>query len=299
MTTTFNVWLLLVPLAGTLAVFALTRGRALVLPIACSVVLHGLALVALLIPLGGQAGPESREARVTETPPLVLVPPQDLDPDAREERESPPRGADVPPELRAIQTVPEGSKEVEVVKVPDLGDPEGRPTPSPLPVDLSRPPVATANLKPARPELKSWSIEFDNRIRDNDGKVGIVTVTALWDTIDDVDLHVIDPHGNHFYYSAREFGTGKFDIDRNVVRESATNRPVENVRWIGSAPVGEYQVELVLYSSHTELKTPVRCLVRVQIDGKDLWIKPVELKREDRGSSIPIGRFQYTGKTGK
>jgi hypothetical protein len=79
---------------------------------------------------------------------------------------------------------------------------------------------------------------------------GDVQVTLRWSSAADVDLHVTDPGGEEISYSTTTSSSGgQLDVDANGGCGSTTTTPVENIFWPeGTAPEGEYQVEVVGFS---------------------------------------------------
>lgn len=81
---------------------------------------------------------------------------------------------------------------------------------------------------------------------------GDVQVSVSFDSLTDVDLHVIDPSGEEIYYASRESASGgKLDLDANAA--CTIDSPVinnENITWpTGTAPSGEYIVRLDYWSA--------------------------------------------------
>ncbi len=83
---------------------------------------------------------------------------------------------------------------------------------------------------------------------------GILQVNLSWDKLNDVDLHVIEPNGEHIYYGHRNsVNGGQLDIDSNA--GCSINDPVinaENIYYADSEEVtieyGEYEVLVDLWS---------------------------------------------------
>lgn len=73
---------------------------------------------------------------------------------------------------------------------------------------------------------------------------GDVAFRLLWDGESDVDLHVVDPAGEHLFFAHREAASGGvLDVDCNSGTGRLCARPIENVFWPrGTAPAGEYRV---------------------------------------------------------
>ena len=70
-----------------------------------------------------------------------------------------------------------------------------------------------------------------------------LTITMLWDNTDDIDLHVIDPDGNEFYFSAQTFPGVPGELTRDI-----TTGPGIEVFEETDARVGTYRVFYNLYS---------------------------------------------------
>jgi hypothetical protein len=97
---------------------------------------------------------------------------------------------------------------------------------------------------------------------------GDVRITLTWGTIDDLDLHVIDPLGEEIYYR-NLFSTsgGALDVDANAACGSPTTNAVENVFWsAGGAPAGTYTV-LVDYWESCSGVAEIPFVVRTLVDG--------------------------------
>lgn len=73
------------------------------------------------------------------------------------------------------------------------------------------------------------------------GKTGEIQFALAWKNINDLDLHVIAPSGEHIAHTHRRSRcTGMLDVDMNIDGES--EEPVENIRWLRKAPWGRYTV---------------------------------------------------------
>lgn len=96
-------------------------------------------------------------------------------------------------------------------------------------------------------------INKTSNIESKGGRGGL-KITLKWNTIDDLDLHVIDPDGQEIYYGQKEHKCqdviGRLDIDANVSTPYITT-PVENIYWDGTAPIGKYCVKVNLYTKRS------------------------------------------------
>ncbi len=106
--------------------------------------------------------------------------------------------------------------------------------------------------------------QTDKIIEETGAKIGPVTVSLLWNTTDDLDLHVTSPLGDTIYFNNKNGSSGgRLDVDRQV-SDFVTN-PVENIFW-QTPPRGTYTVKVNMYSKRTEGSVPFK--VRLIVDGR-------------------------------
>ena len=79
---------------------------------------------------------------------------------------------------------------------------------------------------------------------------GDIQVSLTWNTVADVDLHVVEPNGTELYYGRRNSSSGgTLDIDANAAC-STDALWQENVGWAPqTAPSGQYTVRVDYWSS--------------------------------------------------
>jgi len=91
------------------------------------------------------------------------------------------------------------------------------------------------------------------------GDFGELRINLKWETFDDLDLHVIDPSGNHICYSATEAisegSKGQLDVDANAGEEKRIN-PQENIYWETNPPSGIYKIVVVHFAVKQEKDVP-------------------------------------------
>lgn len=105
---------------------------------------------------------------------------------------------------------------------------------------------------------------LDDQLNNAGAKDGIITVSMLWSTTDDMDLHVRTPSGEEIFYSNSVAAGGELDVDMQV-GEPYVAHPVENIYF--TAPQhGTYKVWIDNYNNRTATDTKV--LVRVRIAGR-------------------------------
>jgi hypothetical protein len=99
---------------------------------------------------------------------------------------------------------------------------------------------------------------------------GDVQITLRWNSLTDLDLHVIDPDGVEiYYYNPYSPSGGQLDVDANADCDSyeMMTRPVENIFWPeGEAPEGTYRVFVEYYADCANVGS-TDFTVRVLVDG--------------------------------
>ena len=133
------------------------------------------------------------------------------------------------------------------------------------------------------------------RVEQAGGRTGEVQFSLAWHTLNDVDLHVIAPSGEHISYSHRtSVCRGNLDVDMNASTTSDTDRtfseePVENVRWLErTAPSGRFTVIVNQYEWRSgRTKDPFRLLVKLG-DVTQLVEGEVNARK-----NVSVHRFQY------
>lgn len=154
-------------------------------------------------------------------------------------------------------------------------EPEPPPSPPPPPPpepEPPPPPPPEPEPEPAPPPARDV---FDERREAAGGQSGDLTITLIWNTTDDIDLHVRCPNGQVIYYGRRRSCGGELDIDRNATFFGRTNRPVENVFWRGMAPPGRYEIRVNFFAANAGLpRSRARPFeVKVQKASGDLFFR--------------------------
>ena len=145
---------------------------------------------------------------------------------------------------------------------------------------------------------------IQGRVEKAGGRSGEVQFSLAWHSLNDVDLHVIVPSGEHISFSHRTSKCkGNLDVDMNA--ESAANNPnntadaagektyseepVENVRWLDrTAPSGRYMILINQYRWRDgRQRDPFQLMVKL---GEETQIVDGEVSAL---KSISVHRFQY------
>lgn len=120
------------------------------------------------------------------------------------------------------------------------------------------------------PSNKADAGEIGRRLKEYGAQTGDVQISLAWDTIDDLDLHVIvQPLNSHINWMNRNsYCGGMLDIDMNFHPNLLNNKPIENIFWAhGAAPHAEYIVGVHYYASWSGMRE-VRGTLLVKVDGK-------------------------------
>lgn len=138
--------------------------------------------------------------------------------------------------------------------------------------------------------------DFGKRLKEAGAKTGDIQISIMWNTIDDIDLHVSYTPGNglvdNINWTNRigRLSSGMLDVDRNANSTMVTNTPVENVFWPkGSAPSGFFTVYIHFYRSWSN-NTRVPIIARLKIGEQMNEIKAVAILYQ---SPQEIYRFKH------
>jgi hypothetical protein len=123
--------------------------------------------------------------------------------------------------------------------------------------------------------------EIKERLSMAGAKTGDVQISIAWDTIDDIDVHVMVKSGNLMdsINWTRRVGRsgGILDVDMNANAPYLYQQPVENIFWpLGSSPSGIFVVYIHFYRSWTG-KTQIPVLVRIQSGNKTETLNAVAI----------------------
>jgi uncharacterized protein YfaP (DUF2135 family) len=128
-----------------------------------------------------------------------------------------------------------------------------------------------------------------DRLRDSmGGKTGVITITLVWKTIDDLDLSLEEPDGTVISFRNKiSHSGGQLDIDKNV--SELIRNPIENIFYENDPPRGTYYIRVNLYNRNSD-KRNIPYEVYVTINGS---IKKItrDVSRENKNDLVY--RFDY------
>lgn len=135
-------------------------------------------------------------------------------------------------------------------------------------------------IRPTREQVTSgnaasvlvFNPEFNRRLVRENAQTGDIQISLMWQNINDLDLHCIDPQGEEIFYKhKRSRSGGALDVDMNVSAPLSTE-PVENIYWaFGKAPSGSYKV-YVNHFKNQGGKDPTHFIVGIKMgaDAKEV-----------------------------
>ena len=92
--------------------------------------------------------------------------------------------------------------------------------------------------------------QMAKRLSREQARTGEITVSLVWNSLDDLDLHCTGPAGGEIYYGCRRGACGgELDVDMNACRPYHP-APVENIYW-AAAPKGRYRIWVQNYCHRT------------------------------------------------
>lgn len=106
--------------------------------------------------------------------------------------------------------------------------------------------------------------ELDQQLENAGALTGAITISMLWSTTDDLDLHVYTPGGEEIYFSYPVSSDGgTLDVDMQAYEDEIVASPVENV-YFQTPLAGNYQIYVVDYNDRT-VDSTTSYLVRVTV----------------------------------
>ena len=128
--------------------------------------------------------------------------------------------------------------------------------------------------------------EIDQRRINAGGHAGEITITMIWNTNDDLDIHCLTPSGAHIYFGEKNIGGGTLDIDRQV--SVLVPEPVENI-FFPTPDEGEYRVWVENYNDRTPLSSST-ATVKVKVGNRE---KIYSVSLAHTGDKAEIDTFIY------
>ena len=118
---------------------------------------------------------------------------------------------------------------------------------------------------------------LNEALRNAGAKKGEITVSMLWNTTDDLDLHVVTPDGTEIFYGNSVAAGGELDVDMQV--SNFVDHPVENI-FFETPEHGTYHVFVENYSDRNEGDPQVLIQVTVRGRTKSYTITLDEYRKE-------------------
>ena len=132
---------------------------------------------------------------------------------------------------------------------------------------------------------------ISDRVQQAGGRRGEVQFSLAWKNVNDLDLHIVAPSGQHIWWLEKESACrGMLDVDMNVNGESKT--PVENTRWLSNAPAGRYTVIVHLFGINNNQFRPTDFQLLARL-GRESELVTEQVSGRER---LIVSRFIYPGR---
>lgn len=107
------------------------------------------------------------------------------------------------------------------------------------------------------------------RVISNEGQFGCLSFTLVWNSTDDLDLHINDARDNNISYENycktcdNKFSNagGQLDVDLNA-GSIDTNQPLENVYFKCTPPAGVYTARIHMYKKRNNYPVNYKLFIR-------------------------------------
>jgi hypothetical protein len=124
---------------------------------------------------------------------------------------------------------------------------------------IIKPPAANSDSGEFKEEVAPvlvFNNELQKRLQREEAQSGDVQLSLMWNNMNDIDLHCIDPNGEEIFYSNKKARSGgELDVDMNA-NAPYSRQPVENIYWPpDGAPKGKYRIFVEHYDMHDEINT--------------------------------------------
>ena len=141
--------------------------------------------------------------------------------------------------------------------------------------------------------------EIGKRLREKGAQYGEITISLMWNTIDDLDLHVLTPFNEKIYYAHRtSMCGGKLDVDMNASYPYSSTA-CENIVWpFGTASDGKYEVYVQNYTSRSG-QSRVPFTVHISLYGGNARVFHGLWQRGDRMVHVNTFEFDSTSPEAK
>ena len=131
--------------------------------------------------------------------------------------------------------------------------------------------------------------ELDSRIEREDGCSGSIQISLMWNNLNDLDLHCIEPNREEIYYQNRKSSSGgELDVDMNA--SNSSTEPVENICWLDVAPEGTYRIYLKYFAQKDRVKDDTNYIIRLKYNNQ---VKEFRGSISKRDGKIFIHEFNF------
>jgi len=134
------------------------------------------------------------------------------------------------------------------------------------------------------------------RVKNAGGNVeGDLRCSLSWFNFDDLDLHMVEPGGQHIFYQNKQSSSGSLDVDMNVFA-GGSREAVENITYANRHRMGEGRYKLYVNQYAKRESIDVGFDVEIEFDGVVHTFAYAKAVRS--GENVIVACFDYDHKTG-
>lgn len=166
--------------------------------------------------------------------------------------------------------------------------------------------IAPTNSK--SPNIMKWSNPYSwsyngevtdsirERVKRAGGDVeGFMRCSLSWHNFDDLDIHAIEPSGDHVFYGNKRSPTAELDVDMNA-GSGTTREPVENITWKTRDHLQEGTYKFYVHNYRKRELENDGFQVEMELDGK-MYLFTYDQQVRDHENIVVI-EFNYSHQTG-
>jgi hypothetical protein len=132
----------------------------------------------------------------------------------------------------------------------------------------------------------------------NKGQSGYLRISLKWNTLDDLDILVVDPNNEELWFKNKSVSSGGIlDVDDNVMDSTAHLHPLENIYYKKKPPKGMYKVFVNLYKKRSPPDQSIPFSIRIEKNQKvnylNAHISESNQNIKDQNKMIRIKEFRF------
>lgn len=143
-------------------------------------------------------------------------------------------------------------------------------------------------------DVAAYDVPFTDTIGDRrgrlGGKTGVITISLAWNTVDDMDLLLLEPNNNVINFQKLVSQTGGIlDVDRNAASVKS-NSPLENIFYNNEPLHGTYKVFVSFYKRNESQHQDITYTVYVKFGNNE---RTLQYFHSNQGDIHKVFEFVY------